>query len=163
MTTENTSAESATGSTQSGEGSGAEANRTAPGAADQGDAGTAPQATAASEGLPSLRPEITIDDFLKCDLRLGRVVDVEKVPGSKKLLKFTIDTGIDTRTILAGIQEHYDPADLVDKTVVVIANLKPRRMMGFDSQGMILAAEIDGKLTMLTPLTGGLRPGAQLS
>ena len=115
------------------------------------------------EGLAPLRPEITIDDFLKCDLRLGRILDAEKVPGSKKLLKFTVDTGVDRRTILAGIQENYDPEDLVGKTVVVIANLKPRRMMGYDSQGMVLAAEVDGKLTVLTPLTDGLRPGAQLS
>jgi methionyl-tRNA synthetase len=110
-----------------------------------------------------LRPEITIDDFLKCDLRLGKILEAEKVPGSKKLLKFTVDTGVDTRTILAGIQEHYEPEQLVGKTVVVIANLAPRRMMGYDSQGMVLAAEQDGKLTVLTPLTEGLGPGAQLS
>ncbi|MFQ5718485.1 MAG: methionine--tRNA ligase [Acidobacteriota bacterium] len=122
-----------------------------------------PDAPATESGLPSLRPEITIDDFLRCDFRLGKILDAEKVKGSRKLLKFTIDTGIDTRTILAGIQEHYDPADLVGKTVVVIANLKPRRMMGFDSQGMVLAAEVDGKLSVMTPLTGGLRPGARLS
>jgi len=114
-------------------------------------------------GLPALRPEITIDDFLKCDFRLGRIVDAEKVPGSRKLIRFTVDIGLDTRTILAGIQEHYDPETLVGKTVVVIANLAPRRMMGYDSQGMILAAEVDGTLTVLAPLTEGLRPGAQLS
>ena len=117
----------------------------------------------AVSGLPALRPEITIDDFLKCDFRLGRIVDAEKVPGSKRLLKFTVDIGLDTRTILAGIQEHYDPETLVGKTVVVIANLAPRRMMGYDSQGMVLAAEVDGTLTVLTPFSEGLRPGAQLS
>ncbi len=113
--------------------------------------------------LPELRPEITIDDFLKCDFRLGKILEAEKVAGSKKLLKFTVDIGLEKRTILAGIQEHYEPEALVGKTVVVIANLAPRRMMGFDSQGMVLAAEVDGKLSVLTPLTEGLGPGARLS
>jgi methionyl-tRNA synthetase len=139
-------------------------------AAGRHDAGTGKDKTAMNDqdktavsGLPALRPEITIDDFLKCDFRLGRIVDAEKVPGSKRLLKFTVDIGLDTRTILAGIQEHYDPETLVGKTVVVIANLAPRRMMGYDSQGMVLAAEVDGTLTVLTPFSEGLRPGAQLS
>ncbi len=117
----------------------------------------------AAAGLPALRPEITIDDFLKCDFRVGRILDAEKVPGSKKLIKFTIDIGLEKRTILAGIQEHYEPEALVGRQVVVIANLAPRRMMGYDSQGMVLAAEVDGTLSVLTPLSEGLRPGAQLS
>ena len=121
------------------------------------------QAAAVPAGLEPLRDQITIDDFLKCDFRLGKILEAEKVPGSKRLLKFTVDVGIDTRTILAGIQEHYEPEALVGKTVVVIANLAPRRMMGYDSQGMVLAAEADGTLTVLTPLTDGLRPGARLS
>jgi methionyl-tRNA synthetase len=113
--------------------------------------------------LPGLRPEIKIDDFLKCDFRLGTILEAERVAGSKKLLKFIVDIGLEKRTILAGIQEHYEPEALVGKTVVVIANLAPRRMMGFDSQGMVLAAEVDGKLTVLTPLSPGLLPGARLS
>lgn len=137
------------------EGTEAEGNTAAP--------EVAPEAAGAATGLPELRSEITIDDFIKCDFRLGKILDAEKVPGSKRLLKFTIDIGIDTRTILAGIQEHYPPEDLVGKMVVVIANLAPRRMMGYDSQGMVLAAEVDGKLTVLTPFSDGLKPGAQLS
>ena len=121
------------------------------------------ETAAVPAGLEPLREQITIDDFLKCDFRLGKILDAEKVPGSKRLLKFTVDVGIDTRTILAGIQEHYEPEALVGKTVVVIANLAPRRMMGYDSQGMVLAAEDDGTLTVLTPFTDGLRPGARLS
>ncbi|MFQ5767820.1 MAG: methionine--tRNA ligase subunit beta, partial [Acidobacteriota bacterium] len=113
--------------------------------------------------LAPLRPQVVIDDFLKCDFRLGRILEAEVVPGSKKLLKFTIDIGLETRTILAGIQQNYAPEDLKGKMVVVIANLAPRRMMGFTSQGMVLAAEVDGKLSVLTPLTDGLRPGARLS
>ena len=150
---------------------------TAPGAetaaARQAEAAASPEAAASGAsqtktpavpaGLEPLREQITIDDFLKCDFRLGKILDAEKVPGSKRLLKFTVDVGIDTRTILAGIQEHYEPEALVGKTVVVIANLAPRRMMGYDSQGMVLAAEDDGTLTVLTPFTEGLRPGARLS
>ena len=116
-----------------------------------------------STGLYELRPQVTIDDFRKCDLRLGKILAAEKVPGSKKLLKFTVDIGLEQRTILAGIQEHYEPEALLGKIVVVIANLAPRRMMGYESQGMVLAAEVDGKLTVLVPFTEGLRPGAQLS
>jgi methionyl-tRNA synthetase len=126
-------------------------------------AGTDAAPDAVPAGLEPLREQITIDDFLKCDFRLGKIVAAEKVPGSKRLLKFTVDVGIDTRTILAGIQEHYEPEALVGKMVVVIANLAPRRMMGYDSQGMVLAAEVDGTLTVLTPFTEGLRPGARLS
>jgi methionyl-tRNA synthetase len=142
-----------------------EAAKRAKGEATMTEAGESAGAGASSgaAGLPEMRPQVTIDDFLKCDLRLAKILDAEKVPGSKKLLKFTVDTGLDTRTVLAGIQEYYEPEDLVGKTVVVIANLAPRRMMGYDSQGMVLAAEIDGKLTVITPLTEGLRPGAQLS
>lgn len=120
-------------------------------------------AAANTDGLPGLRPQITLEDFQKCDLRLGRIVEAEPVSGSKKLLRFTVDIGLDRRTILAGIQENYAPENLLGKTVVVIANLASRRMMGFDSQGMILAAEADGKLTVLVPLTEGLPPGARLS
>ena len=116
-----------------------------------------------AEALPALRAEIAIDDFLKCDLRLGRILEAEKVAGSKKLLKFTVDIGLEQRTILAGIQENYEPEVLVGRTVVVIANLASRRMMGFESQGMVLAAEVDNKLSVLVPFTEGLRPGAQLS
>ncbi len=135
----------------------------APPPGEQRESASQDQSPAVPAGLEPLRDQITIDDFLKCDFRLGKIVDAEKVPGSKRLLKFTVDVGIDTRTILAGIQEHYEPEALVGKTVVVIANLAPRRMMGYDSQGMVLAAEVDGTLTVLTPFTDGLRPGARLS
>jgi methionyl-tRNA synthetase len=141
-----------------------EKKKTKTGESEKGETGmTDQEKPSGGKGLAELRPEITIDDFLKCDLRLGKILEAEKVPGSKRLLKFIVDTGVDKRTILAGIQEHYEPEQLVGKTVVVIANLAPRRMMGYDSQGMVLAAEVDGKLTVLTPLTEGLRPGAQLS
>jgi len=123
---------------------------------------TAPD-TGAVAAPPPIRPTIGIEDFLKCDFRLGKILAAEKVAGSKRLLKFTIDIGLEQRTILAGIQENYAPDELIGRTVVVIANLAPRKMMGIESQGMVLAAQIDGRLTVLTPLTEGLRPGAQLS
>lgn len=86
---------------------------------------------------------IEIDDFIKVDLRAGTVLEAEKIIKSKKLLKLKVDLGEENpRQILAGIAEHYEPEDLINKKVVVVANLKPRRMMGIESQGMVCAASI---------------------
>ncbi len=102
---------------------------------------------------------IEFDDFAKVDLRIGRVVEAERVEKSKKLLKLQIDIGEDTpRQILAGISEHYDPSELLDKHVVVVANLKPRQMMGLESQGMVLAASDGDGLHVVKP-SGEVRPG----
>jgi len=95
---------------------------------------------------------ITYDDFAKLDLRVATIVAAEAVPKSKKLLKLTLDTGLDTRTVLSGIAEHFSPEAIVGKQVTLLANLAPRQMMGQESQGMILMAEDrDGKLQFMQP------------
>jgi methionyl-tRNA synthetase len=87
---------------------------------------------------------ITIDDFARIELRVGEILLAERVPGADKLLRFEIDLGEDKpRQILAGLAEYYDPQTLVGKKVAVVANLKPRKMRGLESQGMILAASLD--------------------
>ena len=99
-----------------------------------------------------LKPEITIDDFGKIDIRIGTVLKAERMEKSKKLLKLSIDTGIDTRTVLSGRAEHYSPEEVVGKQVTLLVNLAPRKMMGIESQGMILMAEDkDGKLKLIAP------------
>ena len=101
--------------------------------------------------LPPLRDEISYDDFIKLDMRVGTIVEAEHVPKSKKLLKLKVDTGIDVRTVLSGISEHYDPEKIVGEKVTILINLAPRKMMGIESQGMILMAEDEGKLAFLQP------------
>lgn len=113
---------------------------------------TSMEATNAEGAVKPLKPEITIDDFSKLDIRVGKVVAAEKMEKSEKLLKLTIDAGVDTRTILSGIAKHYTAEEMVGKQVTFIANLAPRKMMGIESQGMILSAEDkDGKLHLLQP------------
>lgn len=110
-----------------------------------------------------LKPEITIDDFSKLDIRVGTVLSAGKMEKSNKLLKLKIDSGLDQRVILSGIAQHYAPEDLVGKQVVFIANLAPRKMMGEESQGMILMAEDkDGKLRLLHPAEA-VSPGSTVS
>jgi methionyl-tRNA synthetase len=87
---------------------------------------------------------ISIEDFMKVELRVAKVLEAERVPKSKKLVKMLIDAGSDRRTIVAGIAEAYDPEQLVGKTVVIVANLKPAKLMGIESNGMVLAASPDG-------------------
>lgn len=116
-----------------------------------------------SNELKPFKPEITIDDFGKLDIRVGNVVLAEKMEKSNKLLKLTVDTGLDRRTILSGIAQHYKPEDLTGKQVVFIANLAPRKMMGEESRGMILMAEDkDGKLRLLQP-SEVVTPGSGVS
>ncbi len=101
------------------------------------------------------KANVTFDDFTKLDIRLGTILEAEKVPKADKLLKLIIDTGIDTRTIVSGIAEHYSPEEIVGKTVSVLLNLEPRKIRGVESQGMILMAEdADGKLSFMTPEKG---------
>lgn len=113
--------------------------------------------------LKPLKPQITIDDFSKLDIRIGKVVSAERVEKSDKLLKLVVDTGIDKRTILSGIARHYSPEELVGKQVTLLANLAPRKMMGIESQGMILTAEDpDGTLKLIQP-AGEVSPGSTIS
>ncbi len=99
-----------------------------------------------------LKSEVVYDDFAKLDIRIGTVLTAEKMEKSNKLLKLMVDTGIDKRTILSGIAQHFTPEEMIGKQVTLIANLAPRKMMGIESQGMILMAEdSDGKLRLLQP------------
>jgi methionyl-tRNA synthetase len=111
----------------------------------------------ASESVESEKPhipqrdEIVYDDFAKLDLRVGLVLAAESVKGSKKLLKLSVDIGYEQRTILSGIAQHYTPEQMLGKKVVVVANLKPRPMMGTESHGMILMSEDrEGRLVLTT-------------
>jgi methionyl-tRNA synthetase len=98
------------------------------------------------------KPEIQYDDFAKLDLRIGTIKTAEKVPKADKLLKLIVDLGIEERTIVSGIAEHFTPEALLNKQVIVVANLAPRKMRGIESQGMILLAEQpDGKLIFVSP------------
>ena len=108
----------------------------------------------AEENIPvsPLKEEIAFDDFMKMDLRVGEILTAEKVEKSNKLLKFTVDTGVDKRTILSGIAKHFSAEEMVGKKVVVLANLAPRKIMGVESQGMLLFAENhDGVLKAVAP------------
>jgi methionyl-tRNA synthetase len=110
-----------------------------------------------------LKPEIVFDDFSKLDIRVGTVVAAERMAKSDKLLKLTINSGLDKRTILSGIAKHYSPEDLIGKQVTFIANLAPRKMMGIESNGMILMAEDkDGKLRLIRPIDE-VAPGSKVS
>ncbi|MDG5767161.1 methionine--tRNA ligase [Balneolales bacterium ANBcel1] len=101
--------------------------------------------------LDPLKNTITFEDFSKLDLRVGEILMAEPVPKSEKLLKVTVDIGLEKRTIMAGIAQHVRPEDLPGKKVTVVANLKPRKMLGTPSEGMILMAETpDGKLKFLS-------------
>jgi methionyl-tRNA synthetase len=115
-------------------------------------------------GVPSavVVPDVvSISDFGKIDLRVAEVLAAEPVPKSKKLLKLTVSLGDEQRTIVAGIAEHYAPADLVGKKVVVVANLEPAKLMGVESNGMLLAGSAGGTLGVLT-LDRDLPPGARV-
>jgi len=101
---------------------------------------------------PPLKPEITIDDFGAVDLRVATVVKAEAIPRAKKLLKLEVDLGEpQTRTVVAGIATAYDPDSLVGRQVIVVANLKPAKLMGVQSQGMVLAASNDQGTVLLAP------------
>ena len=117
----------------------------------------------ASYKAEPVKPEVSFEDFEKLDIRVGHILNCEKVKKSKKLLKFTIDDGTDTeRTICSGIAAYYEPEDLIGKDVLFVANFAPRKMMGIESQGMILSAvNFDGSLNV-TSLLGKVKPGSQV-
>ena len=106
--------------------------------------------------------QCTYDDFTRLDIRVGKVIECEKIKKAKKLLKLRIDDGMGGRTIVSGIAMHYQPEQLIGKEVCFIANFPARPMMGIDSEGMILSAEdADGRLVVIGP-TGEVRPGVQV-
>lgn len=113
---------------------------------------TKTQMELASKSVPALKETIAFDDFAKMDIRIGEIVAAEKMDKSKKLLKLQVNDGFVTRTILSGIAEHFAPEDLIGKQVTFLANLAPRKMMGIESEGMILMAEdADGSLALVQP------------
>jgi methionyl-tRNA synthetase len=118
---------------------------------------TAPLTQAAA---PTTDDRIGIEDFMKVELRVARILDAERVPKSKKLMKMRIDAGSEQRTIVAGIAEAYEPEALVGKTVIIVANLKPAKLMGIESNGMVLAASPEGGLPIVInaePAAPGMR------
>jgi len=113
---------------------------------------TKAQMELATKSVPALKETVAFDDFAKMDIRIGEIVAAEKMEKSKKLLKLQVNDGFVTRTILSGIAEHFAPEDLVGKQVTFLANLAPRKMMGIESEGMILMAEdADGSLALVQP------------
>ena len=117
----------------------------------------------ASYQAAPIKPEVSFDDFEKLDIRVGHILNCEKVKKSKKLLKFTFDDGSGVeRTICSGIAAYYEPEQLIGKDVLFVANFAPRKMMGIESQGMILSAvNFDGSLNV-TSLLGKVKPGSQV-
>jgi len=110
-----------------------------------------------------LDPEITIDDFAKIDLRVGLVKSAEPVKGADKLLHLKVDIGeAEPRTIVAGIAKAYKPEQLIDRKVVIVANLAPRKLRGIESRGMIVAASLPDGPPVLAGFLETIEPGARL-
>jgi len=89
--------------------------------------------------------QITFDEFKRMDLRVGQILEAEKVEGTQKLVKLEVDIGMERRQMVAGVAEVYAPETLVGKRIIVVANLKPATIRGIESQGMLLAADLEGK------------------
>jgi methionyl-tRNA synthetase len=122
-------------------------------------------APAAAPAAPAPVPadsKITIDDFMKVDLRVAKVLAAEKVPNSRKLVKLSIDVGTEQRTLVAGIAESYEPDALVGRTIVMVFNLKPAKLMGIESNGMVLAASPDGGTPTLVGFDQDVAPGTRV-
>ena len=127
-----------------------------PSAAPAGTAEPRPAPPAASDN------RISIDDFMKVELRTAKVLAAEKVPNSKKLIKMSVDVGAEQRTLVAGIAEAYEPDALVGRTVVMVFNLKPAKLMGIESNGMVLAASPDGGKPILVGFDQEISPGTRV-
>jgi methionyl-tRNA synthetase len=102
--------------------------------------------------VTAAKENIEYDDFAKMDIRIGTILAAEKVAKTKKLMKLTIDTGIDKRTVVSGIAEHYEPEQIIGQRVSILVNLSPKNLKGIESQGMILMAENnEGRLVFVVP------------
>jgi methionyl-tRNA synthetase len=122
----------------------------------------APTADASTNGIP-LAPQISIDDFVKVDLRVATVVEAEKVKGADKLLRLVVDVGFEKRQIVAGIAKAYEPEKLIGRKVVIVANLQPRKLRGLESNGMIVAASLgEADLPILAGFHEDIPNGARL-
>jgi methionyl-tRNA synthetase len=111
---------------------------------------------------PAADSRISIDDFMKVELRVAKVLEAEAVPKSKKLVKLKVDVGTEQRTIVAGIAEAYPADQLVGRTIVIVANLKPAKLMGIESNGMVLAASPEGGLPNLVSVDPSLPAGSRV-
>jgi methionyl-tRNA synthetase len=111
---------------------------------------------------PAGGDKISIDDFMKIDLRVAKVLTAEKVPNSRKLVKMTIDVGTEQRTLVAGIAEAYEPEQLVGRTIAIVFNLKPAKLMGIESNGMVLAASPEGGKPTLVSFDQEVPPGSRV-
>ncbi|MEM0027181.1 MAG: methionine--tRNA ligase subunit beta [Ignisphaera sp.] len=114
-----------------------------------------------SDKTSSQQELVDIEYFKKIDLRVGVVKYAEKVPGAKKLLRLLVDIGSETRQIIAGLAEWYKPEDLIGKQVIIVVNLKPKKIMNYESQGMLLAT-CDGDKPLLATVDGVAKPGSRL-
>ncbi len=124
---------------------------------------TKEQNTLKNSNVKPQKDEITYDDFSRMDIRVGTILEAEKVPKTQKLLKLKIDTGVDQRTVVSGIAEYFDPESIVGNQVCVLMNLEPRTIKGIESKGMILMAEEeDGCLKFVAP-SGKVSPGSGVS
>ncbi len=94
--------------------------------------------------------DISIDDFKRLDIRVGEILSATRVPGTDKLIELEVNIGSEVRHLITGIYPLYRPVDLVGRRIIVLANLQPRRVKGVESQGMLLAAEWDGEIGLLT-------------
>ncbi len=121
----------------------------------------APPAPVAAPSAPSAE-KISIDDFMKVELRTAKVLAAEKVPNSRKLIKLSIDVGTEQRTLVAGIADGYEPEQLIGRTVVMVFNLKPAKLMGIESNGMVLAASPDGGNPTLVGFDADVPPGTRV-
>ncbi len=122
--------------------------------------GAAPQTPPAVQAAAAMEL-IGIEDFMKVDLRIGRVVAAERVQKSDKLIKLQVDIGFETRQVVAGIGKSYTPEELVGKSIVVVANLKPAKLMGIESQGMLLAGS-SGDLLAVATFDRETKPGSRV-
>ncbi len=111
---------------------------------------TPPTPATPPAGPPPQEPKISIEDFARVEMRVGQVVEAEKVEGSKKLIRLRVDIGTEIRQVVAGIADVYEAASLLNRKVVIVANLKPVRLMGIESNGMVVAASIGGKPVLAT-------------
>jgi methionyl-tRNA synthetase len=119
---------------------------------------------AANKTVEPQKEEITFDDFTKLDIRVGTILEAEKMPKAKKLLVLKVDTGIDVRTIVSGIAESFTPEEVIGKKVTVLVNLAPRALRGVESQGMILMTETpEGKLVFVNPDDASVKNGLHIS
>lgn len=110
-----------------------------------------------------MKEEITFDDFTKIDLRTATILEAEKVEKADKLLKFTVDTGVDVRTVVSGVAESFTPEELIGKQVMILLNLAPRKIRGIESQGMLLlTTKPDGKLSFVTPDDSNVENGIEI-